>query len=146
MRRACCRTLNRVQPLWMLRLSLVHMMSGGGSPSTGQGSFMVRPRRTLCRWATRSDTLGGPSCRERERERKRRAVILKYFRTVWSFLNVFHSTPSETDQRTISQLMKLHTSFLVSSSSKSIFFFFSLSWNEIREKLLLVCKQFKSLP
>ncbi|TNN54626.1 hypothetical protein EYF80_035188 [Liparis tanakae] len=60
MRRPCCSTRKRVQPLWMLRPSLVHMMSGGGSPSTGHGSFMVRPRRTLCRWATRSDTLGGP--------------------------------------------------------------------------------------
>ncbi|TNN84194.1 hypothetical protein EYF80_005521 [Liparis tanakae] len=38
----------RIQPLWMLRPSLVHMMRGGGSPSTGHGSLTALPSRAIC--------------------------------------------------------------------------------------------------
>lgn len=130
MRRPCCRTLNRVQPLWMLRLSLVHMMSGGGSPSTGQGSFMVRPRRTLCRWATRSDTLGGPSCREREREEEescyseilQNSVIFSECFSLDTFRN-----RSENNQPTDETSHKL---FSFQQQQIHFFFLTELEWNQ----------------
>ncbi|KAG7277319.1 hypothetical protein CRUP_005853 [Coryphaenoides rupestris] len=77
------RTRKRIQPLWMLRLSLVHMMSGGGSPSTGQGSLMALPSRALCLWATLSATCGGPGSvweikvlEEEEEEEEEEEVVL----------------------------------------------------------------------
>lgn len=72
------RIRKRIQPLWMLRPSLVHIMRGGGSPSTGHGSLMALPSRAVCLWTTFSDTRGGP-----EEKRKNHCYEIHSFNHVF---------------------------------------------------------------
>lgn len=109
----CWSTRNRVHPLWMVRPSFIHIVRGGGSPSTGQRSLIVRPNLTDCRWVTLSAILGGP------RKQKLQKKFIQYY--YWKF-----KVQSEMDWAHIKANSLLHetqTGNLQTSVSKLVCFY-----------------------